>query len=301
MTNLSTITETAILDFELEYAGPALELNEMSIDDLAPALLSAARVFQISNHLANPTDREIRVNVTATRAGSFVVALKLIYDHTSNVLENRGVAGLEGLFSLVIGIVGLKLALKQNGAPQSVERLPEGQVRLTFLNGVTLDFSGSAWEFVDNPELRIPLLGMVNPLSKDGIERMRIRREGEIEAEVSSEDADAFEPDSAPPREVLVDSTTEVWLTIRTLSLERNLAWRFSDGGMNFVAPITDEVFLERIENRESFAKGDVLRCRLRTIQTRDYRGVIHSEFEVTEVIEHDRPPDAGPRLFEGD
>lgn len=66
MTDVAT-RETESLDFDLEYDGPALVEHEMDVRDLAPALLSAADLFQVLNRRINPGSRDIQVNIRASR------------------------------------------------------------------------------------------------------------------------------------------------------------------------------------------------------------------------------------------
>jgi len=292
------VTAEESLDFVLEFAGPALEFNEMRVDDLAPALLSAARLFQVGNRLAHPADREIQVNITATRPGSFAMVLKLIYDTTSTALHDGQQSGLTDTLILITGLIGLRVARKRNGRPQSVEPTEEGMVRITFPNGVVMTFPAGSLALIDQPEIQIPLEGLVAPMAREGIDSLRIESNGEVLAEVESDDRDAFEPAGPSQREVLLDTTSEIYLTIRTVAFDSRLAWRFSDNALNFAAKITDPDFNARVDGHEAFAKGDTLRCLLRIVQSREMSGAIFSEYEVVRVLDHNRPFGPPPTLF---
>ncbi len=63
--------------------------------------------------------------------------------------------------------------------------------------------------------------------------------------------------------------------------------WQLNDGLQVFWASVEDQDFLRRVETgTEVFRKGDMLRCRMRTVQSR--RGAaLHAERQVIEVIEH--------------
>src|SRR5664280_1129809 len=107
MTDTGTATIADSLDFGIEYDGPVLTNHEMDVRDLAPALLSVGNLFQTLNRRIHPADPEVQVNIRATEEGSFLVQLKLLYDHTANVLGNRGLIEGEGLAGLISGLVAL--------------------------------------------------------------------------------------------------------------------------------------------------------------------------------------------------
>ena len=63
--------------------------------------------------------------------------------------------------------------------------------------------------------------------------------------------------------------------------------WGFSDGTAKFNADLNDAAFQEKLNNREiGFYKGDVLRVRLRTVQTMQTSGKFKTEYSIEEVIE---------------
>jgi len=63
--------------------------------------------------------------------------------------------------------------------------------------------------------------------------------------------------------------------------------WRLSDGNSTLNVSIMDKEFLERVDARkESFYKGDLLRCKIRTLQWRTENG-LKTEHEVLQVIDH--------------
>ena len=93
--------------------------------DLAPALLSAADLFQSLNRLIHPTDREVQVNIMATEQGSFLVQLKILYDTYVSLGTNPGVVATEGLAGLVAVVVGMIRFLAKRGG--SGARQPQRQ------------------------------------------------------------------------------------------------------------------------------------------------------------------------------
>ena len=72
-----------------------------------------------------------------------------------------------------------------------------------------------------------------------------------------------------------------------SLAFKEGNRWRLTDGQNTFSVQVNDEDFLRRVDaNQVSFAKGDVLICKLRTKQWQVEDGV-RSEYELVEVVEH--------------
>jgi hypothetical protein len=297
------------LTFDLEYDGPSLQTHEMDVRDLAPALLSAGALFRSLNRLAHPADPDIQVNIRATSEGSFHIQLALLYDAAMRVLERPDVeaggtfiGSLTGILGLALAMIGIRKHRDKRGEPAQVESITPGLVRLIWPDGTVLEVPADAWRLLDDPQIAQPLAEMVRPLGRNGIDTMRIKREGQTAVEVTTEDLSAFGARSESPREILSDSERVAYLTIRNIALDPSLKWRFSDGSHLFAAHITDPDFNDRIERRqESFAKGDQLRAVLRTTQWRDAQGELRSETEVVRVLDHMPPPAPHPSLLPSD
>lgn len=299
MTDTSQAAHVESLNFAIEYDGDALATHEMDVRDLAPALLSAADLFQTLNRLVHPTDREVQVSIRASEQGSFLVQLKVAYDQYVSFATNPGLVateGLAGLIAIVVGLIRFKAKRGHAGPPSTTEQIEDGMVMLTWSDGTVLIIPADSVRLADNASVRRPLAAMVRPVERNGIDVVRLRQDGAVLGEVAKEDLPAFQSDGEyTNREVLSESDRETYLTIRNAPFDTGLRWRFSDGLGNFSAFVVDPLFNERIELRqEAFAKGDVLHCTLHTIQWRDHTG-IHSDAEVTRVIE--KVPPAEPDL----
>ena len=302
MTDTATAEQADSLDFTIEYDGPALAAHEMDVRDLAPALLSAADLFQSLNRILHPTDRDVQVNIRATEQGSFLVHLKAIYDIYVAVGTSPLVVATEGLVGLMAVAVGLIRYLAKRGhyGPQSTtETVEPGMVRLVWSDGTTLTIPAESVRLADNAAVRRPLAAMVRPVERQGVDVVRLRQDDQIVGEVVKEDLPAFQQiGTLDNREILSDSEREMYLTIRNAPFDTGLRWRFSDGLANFTSLVVDPGFNGRIDRREeAFAKGDVLHCILHTVQWRDDTG-IHSDAEVTRVIEHVPPATPDPTMF---
>ena len=75
----------------------------------------------------------------------------------------------------------------------------------------------------------------------------------------------------------------------RQFSFKGDNKWRFSDGGSPFYASILHEEFLDRVlQSEESFTAGDILRVHIKKKQWLSGE-TMKSEYEITEVHEHQK------------
>jgi hypothetical protein len=96
----------------------------------------------------------------------------------------------------------------------------------------------------------------------------------------------AYEPPAADG-DTLLDQEREMIVELVGLSFVPGHKWRVSDGAQTFWASIDDREFLRGVEEGiEAFRKGDMLRGRMRIIQTRRADG-LHADYRIVEVIEH--------------
>ena len=204
MTDTSTTEVADSLDFGIEYDGPVLVNHEMDVRDLAPALLSVGNLFQTLNRRIHPADPEISVNIRANEEGSFLVQLKLIYDHAANVLGNRGLVEGEGLTGLIAGLVALIAYLRKRGqAGRPEETRHEATVRLTWPDGTVLEMPTNVFLLADDPAVRVPLAEVVKPVSREGIDSLRLVRDGVVLGEVDTDNLPAFQADSVVEGHIL--------------------------------------------------------------------------------------------------
>lgn len=286
----------ADLAFNLEYDGPALRAHEMNVRDLAPALLATASLFQELNRVARPSDPPISVNVRATSEGSFLVELRLFYEATRDLLLSPEVAAGVQLLSLVTDLGTLIDYVKRRAAGALGRVLPTqepGVVRFEAPDGTTLEIPERILNAHRNMTVRRNLYDVTKPLRRPGVEEVRIRRE-ELSIAIGEDDLPAFEASAdEPEREELTRSEREAFLEVVTVAFQRDNKWRFTEGQAPFFATILDVDFLDRVESGERFSKYDILRCILRTVQTRGDDGGLHAEYEVLEVLDHQigKPP----------
>jgi hypothetical protein len=291
--------------FDLTYHGPALADGRMPVRDLAPALLALGEVFAEASIVAYPDREPVALNFKATGEGSFVVELILhagdTWDQVRDLLTSDTATALANLFGIVGGSYGIFALFKRLFGRRITgqEPLPgPGRVRLTLDDGSTLEVQTEALALYLDADIRKKVRKVVEPLERPGVERLDFRRDDEATVEIEEADLPAYEVEGE--EEPLGESEAELVLEIASVAFRPGNRWRFTIGDDTFWAAIEDEGFLERVRLAvESFRNGDMLRCRIRIIQSRR-DGHLHAERVITEVLEH-IPAEPQLRLDEED
>ena len=106
-------------------------------------------------------------------------------------------------------------------------------------------------------------------LAQHGVNQIEVRSDGQPVAVATSNDAQYFHAitDETP----IVEQTIQMGLTIQEPSFKDGSGhkWTMWDGEASLQYVMEDETFIARIDNGESFRKGDVMICDVRFTQTR--------------------------------
>lgn len=281
------MAETA---FGVTYDGPALASGSMPVRDLAPALLALGDVFAEASAALYPDREPVALNIKATSKGSFDVHLILeavgLWDQVVDLLNHDAADALANLMQIVGGSYGLFAfirALKRRRIKKREEAGP-GRIKLTLDDGETIEVRSEAFDLFRNLQVRRHVRKVVEPLTRDGIDVLELHSDTTVS--VSSGDVPAFEPPEM--HEIpLLDQVTEMVVAIVSVAFKEDNKWRLTDGERTFFATIEDGAFLERVlRGVESFRNGDMLKCEMRIVQSRDDEG-LHTDYHVLEVIQH--------------
>ena len=279
--------DSKITTIELAYDGEALRSGSMDVRDLAPALLAVGELCEKSNLVLNGNRAQITVRVQADfKTGSFDVVLLLhqtcievakeIFTHSeqiSTVADLVEIIGFVGGTAAGTGISLFKLIKWLKGKkPNKTELLPNGDTRIFIDNSLHveenhIDVSANVVSLFNNEDVRKAALGIVRPLERNGIDKLKLRSASPDVEIIEKEDYSAFmavlDPDF---EELILENEREAALTVVKPSFDENLRWTFSEGEARFGAIMEDQEFLRKLDNREiSFTKGDVLVVKLFT------------------------------------
>lgn len=291
--------------FHLKYDGPALENNEMEVRELAPSLVAIADLLEESNSILNGGSAKVSVNVRGSfKDGSFGIDLTLIQDVYQQVIEFFNSEGIVAAAAL-LQLLGLDArTVIKNGLIPLIKRIRNRKIlrikkkestdRVTIIvednNGdfEEIETNRNVLRLLKSHKVRKAIEEIVTcPLDRDGVDTFAVTDEaGEKSLEVKKTERAYFRAPE-PEDEFLGETVTEAYLQIVSLSFKKDNKWRFSRGESVFYATIEDEDFLARVHRNEiRFSKDDILKVRLRIIETLTEKG-IDTEHYVEEVMEH--------------
>jgi hypothetical protein len=293
------MAETA---FRIAYDGPALETGRMPVRDLAPALLALGELFAEASEVIYPEGGPVALNIKATEQGSFDVQLILeakdLWDQFTDMFGSEDVTALVNLKTLVAGglgvgsLFGLIKWLKGRRVVREEPTLEPGTVRITVDDETSVEIPSDVAKLYRRITIRRKAREVVAPLHRDGVDEVKFAEEPEAPPElvIREDDLPAYESAATEEDDVLLEEERVMLLQIAAVYFEEGKKWRLSDGTVTFWASMEDALFLAEVDRRiEQFAKGDMLRCRLRLIQRRRPTGGLQTEYHVVQVLEHIR------------
>jgi hypothetical protein len=176
------------------------------------------------------------------------------------------------------GAVGLFQLIKWLGGKtiKKITKLGDGKVKIEVDEG-SVEAEEMVVELMRNIKIRQSLEVIVTkPLSRDGVDTFNIKQD-EANYFIAPQLTD----------EQLEDQVAESNLQLLNISFQDGNKWKFTDGNATFYAMVKDEDFIAKVQdNRNSFAKDDILKVRLRKKQWVAEEG-IKSEYIVEEIISH--------------
>jgi hypothetical protein len=286
--------------FTLKYDGRALDDGTMPVRELAPALLALGEIFTDASQSLFPEHPPVALNVKATSDGSFLVHLVLqgkdLWDHLLTLSGSPGASALSNLETFVVdGGVGIFAFIQwlkgRKIKSQDSKDVMPGHVRITTEDGDSIEVPTEVVTLFQRKPIRQKAVEVIAPLKREGVSEMEFQLpSGESGAKIEKKDVAAFE-EAQEDDDVLSDEVQPMVVEILSLSFSEGNKWRFSLGTSTISAAIEDEGFLAQIDSGEPFAKGDMLRCRMRVVARRRPKG-LHTEYHLLEVVEHLRRND---------
>ncbi len=292
-------------ELSISYDGAMVRTGLMDVQELAPALLASGVLIQKANSLLNGETTSVRVQVKSDfRRGSFlvnfVVDQSMLEQAKNFLLQHPNIKDAKEILETIFFYVGMPtgavsglfklIKFLRNKKPDSITIEDKTSTVNFVLGDQHLTTNKNTYILFQDPEARRAASTLVEPLNREGVETLEIRRGDEVET-VNKEEAQAF-TFGLQEGEMLLDNVTESWLSIISLSFNPEHKWRFTTGGSVFTARIIDHDFWGRVhKHEEKFEEGDQLRVALRTSTYRDPVGTLRTTYVIERVVEHRNIP----------
>ena len=268
----------------------ALREHSMDVRDLAPALLSVGQLFDEANRVLNGDRTSVKLQVKAHAPGSFEILLELyqtIGSQVSQFLTGDFVTSALNLKELLFGIAGLYWLIKKlkGGRPKRIVDLKNGMIRIEY-DDESFEVPLALLRLYQDAAVRKAAEEVLKPLQREGIDKFQVKERSTVIETVTKDELHYFAVPELPDEKIL-SVESEAAYSIISLAFKDDNKWRLYDGSSTISVIISDEDFRKRVDhNTISFAKGDILRCKIRTTQWRTSTG-LKTENEVLEVKEH--------------
>ncbi len=282
-------------EFQIIYDGSALENNEIDIRDLAPALLAVGDLLEEANKVLYGDLATVNVNVKGSfKTGCFQVDLTLAQTLASQlttlitsqeavavtqILSITGFNALNG-FGLIPFIKWVK-----NRPIKKITRIGEGKSTVE-IDDEKKEVEDKVIDLYRNIKARKSVETIIfQPLQKPGVDEFAVKHGESITKVIDSEKEFFKTPDAQD--ELLDDQIIETNLQAITISFTEGNKWKLTDGNVSFYATVKDQGFLDRVQqNKESFAKDDILKVKLRKKQWISDGGM-KTDYEIEEILSH--------------
>jgi len=297
-------------NLKLVFDGSGVEKGEIDVQDLAPALLALGDLIQSANNVINGNRAKISVRVRATAEGSFEVDLSIfqsLLETTKSVFDfassnKDGIADANALADLIFKVVGgtvtvmggaggglfALLKFLKGKKPERIEEKADNTT-IIYIGDTYFTTNKETIKLAENLDVRQHARKALASLSKDGIDKISVRRSGKETLDVKKDELRYFEVPEA--EEKLEDEVRRMTLQIISLSFKEDNKWKVTDGSEPFSATIEDLDFLNKIATNEiAFSKNDYLVCDVRERQFQTNKG-LRKERAIIMVKEHRPAP----------
>src|SRR6185312_14186121 len=172
-----------VASFTVSYEGKALESHAMDVRDLGPALLSFGQLFDEANRALNGDKVTIKLQVKATKEGSFNIefeAIQSLASQISDFLNGEFVTSALNLKELILGsagIIGLLGLIKKlkGGKPKEIKNLENDHVRILTADGTSIEVPFKSLSLYQQVNVRVATEKVLKPLENEGIDVFSVR------------------------------------------------------------------------------------------------------------------------------
>ena len=283
-------------EIRIAYTGPAVKGGVMDARELADALTGLCGLFKHANELVTGRKNDVSVQVSTFKDGSFEFLLWLQqimeaapdFGMLADDLRNlQRVVKLLGMFRNHGGLLALYQWLGGQKPAETPTPVSGGKISLVREDGKTTTVLKEEYLLYTNPHIRRSVRNVVSPVYKnDGIDGMEIRslEGGKLITRIDWQNVRYYH--DFQNLDMATSKEREVRLYLVTVQLEGDGKWAFRHGGKGIIkAKMLDEKFSQKMDKTERFARGDMIRAKIR--EQKWVTGAKQPEYEIIEVLEH--------------
>ena len=296
-TNLSSTSP-----FTLSFEGPSLSNNRMSVRELGPSLVALGDLFDRASAVSYTDTVSVDLTVTANRPGSFEIDLAVdMIRFASTMFDPTLVTSARFLMGVALTTISTIKWRRGNDRQAADQR----EFIRAKVQDVEFEAAGSpetihrAIDLVDNLS-QDQTFGqasrrVLEPLSRDGIDRADIKRDDNLWDSIVEDDLPAFGARQEPT--IISDITfrNPRLVVIGPYLGPRNNQWKFRDSdGTNPYAMMDEDFARQARDGNRPFRADDILDCEVRQLIESDSRGRIITHREIVHVHNHYSPREWG-------
>jgi len=276
-------------DFKIKFDG---EQHQIDANILINNLIHTTSIIQEINRELH-SGKTIDIKIKALQKGSFLIHIDLVettFDNLKNLLTRENIETASAIISGFVGLIGLKKFLK--GKEIKSKKEEGNKVKIENEKGEVIFIENFVYNVYENNTIVKDALSqsfetLENDNSITGYE-ITDRDENPL-VRVDRED---FEYLSLKSEKLNKDEkilTQSASLNIVKLSFDNKLKWEFYFKGNKITAKLEDPNFQKRIDNGESFSKGDMLEVEFEIKQKFDktVNTFVNKSYKINRIINH--------------
>ena len=283
-------------DFKIKFDG---EQHQIDANVLINNLIHTTSIIQEINRELH-SGKTIDIKIKALQKGSFLIHIDLVettFDTLKNLLTRENIETAGAIIGGFVGLIELKKFLKGNEIKSKLEsgdkiKIENEKGQVIFIenfvynvyekNTIVKEALSQSFETLENDS------SITGYEITDGNEKPLVRVDRE-DFEFLSLKSEKLNKDE----KLLTQSAS---LNIVKLSFDNKLKWEFYFKGNKITAKVEDPNFQKRIDNGESFSKGDMLEVEIEIKQKFDktVNTFINKSYKINRIINHikrEEPP----------
>ena len=292
----------------IRYDGPELAGHSMSVDDLAPALLSLAELCKLANQKFNGDRASVNVFVNANlEQNCFELNLELvqtILSHAQSFITNENIATSKeilewlgiitptaagtafGLFKILKILRGRKIERREL---KVIDNKNVYQLKIEGDNNNVYIYPETN-QLIEDSRVIKNVQKVVFPLIKEGYEKLEFESDKGQKEEITKEEAEKLVDTDFSEQLDLGEDEPQViiaWIRVHSPVYEKDAKnWRFEYGDKYETMDISETDIAEKAIERGGALVNDTYKVTLQITQTRTPSGRFNNRYKIKNVIE---------------